>query len=213
MQTMHIVQVDSPDNMTLRFMPDTIHAAVGDRVQFQYNPMNHSVVQAAFDTPCQPLMETNPNATNAFFSGFMPAASTEGTLTFTIDIMDEMPKWYYCSQGRHCQGGMVGVINPPAAAPENNVDSFRAKAAGVAMNVTPGQSMSPISNSNVTSPSLQPSSGTVGGGFSTSVVGGGVAASATSSGPAQQTVNAAPGRAQGAALGVGLAGLAAFFAL
>ena len=60
-----------------------------------------------------------PNKTDAFWSGFMPttaAAGGNGTvggkLTYTIRVMNSNPIWYYCSQGRHCQGGMVGTINP-----------------------------------------------------------------------------------------------------
>jgi hypothetical protein len=62
------------------------------------------------------------NMTNAFFSGFMPvgaagvgantsAAAAPQVLTYTIRVMDTKPVWYYCSQAKHCQGGMVGAIN------------------------------------------------------------------------------------------------------
>jgi hypothetical protein len=56
-----------------------------------------------------------PNKTDAFFSGFMPSNATAvaagNVLTYTIRVMDSKPIWYYCSQGQHCQGGMVGAIN------------------------------------------------------------------------------------------------------
>jgi hypothetical protein len=45
-------------------------AAVGDKVQFHFFPLNHSVVQSSFDTPCQP---TN----NGIFSGFFQVNSDE----------------------------------------------------------------------------------------------------------------------------------------
>lgn len=55
------------------------------------------------------------NKTNAFFSGFMPtttpANSTSQLLTYTIRVPDDKPIWFYCSQGKHCQAGMVGAIN------------------------------------------------------------------------------------------------------
>lgn len=31
--------------------------------------------------------------------------------SYSIEINDTRPIWFYCSQGRHCQQGMVGVIN------------------------------------------------------------------------------------------------------
>jgi hypothetical protein len=53
--------------------------------------------------------------TTAFFSGFMPtnasAVSANNLLTYTIRVMDSKPVWFYCSQAKHCQGGMVGAIN------------------------------------------------------------------------------------------------------
>jgi len=56
-----------------------------------------------------------PNKTDAFFSGFMPtnatAAATKNILTYTIRVPDTKPIWFYCSQAKHCQGGMVGAIN------------------------------------------------------------------------------------------------------
>jgi len=67
-------------------------------------------VQAAFSNPCVPINKVQP-AIRGLFSGFMP---TNGVITpiFTILINDTLPIWYYCSQGMHCQEGMVGVINP-----------------------------------------------------------------------------------------------------
>lgn len=55
------------------------------------------------------------NKTDAFFSGFMPTTAAENStsqrLTYTIRVPDEKPIWFYCSQGKHCQAGMVGAIN------------------------------------------------------------------------------------------------------
>jgi hypothetical protein len=68
---------------------------------------NHSVAAGDFASPCTPQTP----ATNAFFSGFMPT-DKEGQLTYTIPIRDTNPIWFYCSQAKHCQEGMVGVINP-----------------------------------------------------------------------------------------------------
>jgi plastocyanin len=53
------------------FNPDTVNASTGDTVQFNFHPLNHSVVQSAFDKPCQPQQ-------NGIFSGFMPVSSGQG---------------------------------------------------------------------------------------------------------------------------------------
>jgi hypothetical protein len=51
-----------------------------------------------------------------FHSGFLPAAASASTgmmPTFTITINDTKPLWLYCAQGKHCENGMVMVINEP----------------------------------------------------------------------------------------------------
>jgi plastocyanin len=93
----------------LVFMPDSIKAAEGDTVTFRFWPKNHSVAQATFANPCQPM-------NNGFWSGFVPTTNTQAVAnsTFTYEVTNaSAPIWFYCSQGKHCQSGMVGVINPP----------------------------------------------------------------------------------------------------
>ncbi|KAF2261751.1 hypothetical protein CC78DRAFT_427132, partial [Lojkania enalia] len=118
----HIVQVGGPADAPLTFQPDFVMAAKGDLVQFQFNMKNHSIVQSTFDQPCVPITNVMPNKTDAFFSGFMPTnrtfgqTSKAGLLTYTIRVTDDTkPIWFYCSQGMHCQSGMVGAINPPSS--------------------------------------------------------------------------------------------------
>lgn len=126
----HIIQVGGP-NGSLAFYPNNVKANAGDLIQFQFHPkvhlhnrtaaaqsnvnQNHSVVQSTFDNPCVPIQNIMSNKTNAFFSGFMPtttpANSTSQLLTYTIRVPDDKPIWFYCSQGKHCQAGMVGAIN------------------------------------------------------------------------------------------------------
>ena len=104
----HIVAVGSQSG-SLVFNPDSIQAAQGDTVTFRFWPKSHSVAQAAFGSPCQPL-------NNGFWSGFVPTTNTQSAanLTFTYTVKNaSAPVWFYCSQGQHCQQGMVGVINPP----------------------------------------------------------------------------------------------------
>ncbi|KAK8190101.1 uncharacterized protein BKA78DRAFT_296357 [Phyllosticta capitalensis] len=149
-----VVQVSNQDNV-LAFYPDDVQAPVGSFVQFQFHPnvrmmtaafgsvegglilplfvQNHSVVESTFDAPCQPI-----NSKDAFFSGFMPTtvAASNGILAFTIKITDDRPRWYYCSQGKHCQKGMVGAINAPTSG-QQTVDAFKALAAKQPENQTP----------------------------------------------------------------------------
>jgi len=57
------------------FEPNEIEAAVGDLIQFQFYPVNHSVVRAAFADPCVPIEDSSSgNGTAGFYSGFMPVA-------------------------------------------------------------------------------------------------------------------------------------------
>jgi len=117
----------------LTFEPDTVQAAVGDHVQFQFWVGNHSVVQSTFDNPCQPLPATaGANGTAGFSSGFMPVSNTSATMpTFDITVTANTPIWFYCSQGRHCQNGMSGVINPPANNANRTLSAYKQRAQSV----------------------------------------------------------------------------------
>ncbi|KAF2683863.1 hypothetical protein K458DRAFT_368330 [Lentithecium fluviatile CBS 122367] len=186
----HVIQVGGP-NGSLTFSPENIKANVGDLVQFQFHPKNHSVVQSTFDQPCVPIQNVAANVTNAFFSGFMPTnasvTATSNILTYTIRVMDSKPVWFYCSQAKHCQGGMVGAINA-AETGNKTMAAFKALAAQAPANLSPGQASS---GSGAASPS-----GGAGASTTTAAGGGGEStapSSTASSGPAEQTVNAAPG--------------------
>lgn len=103
-----LVSVDvSNDKGALLFDPNDIVASVGDVVQFTFYPMNHSVVQSDFATPCVP-------SNGGFFSGFHAVAagtSDDDAPKFFIEVVDTKPIWFYCAQAGHCKAGMVGVIN------------------------------------------------------------------------------------------------------
>ena len=105
---------------------------VGSWLEFQFWPQNHSVAQAAFDKPCEPL-------DGGFFSGFFPVAAdvAEGERpSFRVEVKDDKPIWLYCSAGKHCQNGMVGVVNPPAQG-ANTLEAFTTASAEVADNKSP----------------------------------------------------------------------------
>ncbi|KAF3929480.1 hypothetical protein ABW19_dt0200165 [Dactylella cylindrospora] len=133
----HVIQAMAVDGKPV-FEPAEVQAAVGDLIQFQFHPMNHSVVRAAFADPCVPIEDSAAgNGTAGFYSGFMPvSADTTIMPTFTIPVENDRPIWFYCSQGRHCQSGMVGVINPTA---ERTLAMFMEAAAQAPANLSPGQ--------------------------------------------------------------------------
>ncbi|KAF1357749.1 Cupredoxin [Lizonia empirigonia] len=116
----------------LVFKPDSITAAEGDTVTFRFWPKNHSIAQAAFNSPCAPM-------NNGFWSGFVPTTDTQNVAnwTFTYEVTNaSAPVWFYCTQGKHCQSGMVGVINPPATG-VRTLDAFKNASAEVESNVSP----------------------------------------------------------------------------
>lgn len=90
----------------LTFEPQMVTAAVGDTVEFHFWPQNHSVVAGDANSGCSPL-----SGGQGFFSGFMPVASGMGDMVFQVEVSDTNPVVFYCSQGRHCQNGMFGMIN------------------------------------------------------------------------------------------------------
>ena len=100
----HIVAVGADGKLV--YSPDTVQAAVGDTVVFEFFPGAHSVAQSTFDNPCQP-------ATNGIWSGFFTPASDKDSNVFEITINDTNPIWIYCAQVGHCNSGMAMVINPP----------------------------------------------------------------------------------------------------
>jgi len=185
--TVHVVKVGGASNGTavLKYSPSKITAAVGDMVQFQFAPKNHTVTQSTFDNPCAPV-SLHSNITG-IHSGFIPVtADAEMTATFTMMVTDQKPIWLYCAQAKHCQSGMVMVINENTAAnASRSLENFAALASTQTQNLAPSGASTP---SNGTSGTSTPNSGS--GSTSGSDSGSGTA---TSSGaPTSQTVAAAP---------------------
>ncbi|KAL9010172.1 MAG: hypothetical protein Q9173_004872 [Seirophora scorigena] len=148
---MHVVKVSNKAG-SLTFEPNNLQAAAGSMVQFQFYPKNHSIVQSTFDQPCEPIQNHNASA-SGFFSGFMPVQAGDAMRPlYTIMVNDTRPIWYYCSQAKHCQGGMVGVINPPAANTSRSIASFAALARTAPQNLSPEQQPLKYSSSSSYSP-------------------------------------------------------------
>ncbi|KAF2025385.1 hypothetical protein EK21DRAFT_93284 [Setomelanomma holmii] len=129
--TDHVVVV-SNKTAGLVFKPDSLEAAQGDTVTFKFWPKNHSVSQSTFAKPCEPMA-------NGFWSGYVPTVSTDAVSnwTYTIEVKNaSTPLWFYCTQGKHCQGGMVGVINPPKSG-ANTLAAYKNASSLAQNNVSP----------------------------------------------------------------------------
>jgi len=178
--TVHVVKVGSA-NGTLAYSPNKVVAAVGDMVQFQYAPANHTVTQSTFDNPCQPIA-LHSNVTGVY-SGFMPVQATADTTpTYTIMISNQTPIWLYCSQGKHCQNGMTMVINENTGAnATRSLENFQALAKTQTQNLAPGGSPT-NGTAGTTTPDSGSGSGSSSGGTSTS----------SGNGPATQSTSGAP---------------------
>lgn len=62
----HTVAVGKADH---KFDPNVVQAGVGDIVEFQFFPTNHSVVRSEYEFPCIPYEMTGEGKAG-FFSGF-----------------------------------------------------------------------------------------------------------------------------------------------
>lgn len=168
----HTVEVG--DDGKFIYNPDTVQAAVGDTVVFEFYPGGHSVAQSTFDNPCQP-------AANGIWSGFFNPSSGTDSNVFEITINDMNPIWIYCAQIGHCNSGMAMVINPPSTG-SNTLAAYKSAAAN-AKAATPqnvGGGVVTAASAVITSTSTSESSASSG---STS-------ATATSSTPANATTSA-----------------------
>jgi len=102
------MNIDVAFHKNLAFNPPNISAPVGTLVTFYFPNfgLNHSVTQSTLADPCTYLAaNTTSNTPAGFDSGL------QSSVTFTINITDTNPIWYFCKQVGHCGMGMVGSIN------------------------------------------------------------------------------------------------------
>ncbi|KAK3487952.1 Cupredoxin [Neurospora hispaniola] len=163
----------------LTFEPANIKADVGDILEFWFYAHNHSVVTSTAAKPCEPKTD------NGFYSGFFPVAQTgvASDNVFRVTVNSTTPLWFYCSQGKHCQAGMVGAVNAKST---DDFDKFKTAAKAAASNVTPaggvfGGSVAKASSSDGSSSSGGSSSTTLVPVHSGSASASGAWSSATSS--------------------------------
>lgn len=92
------------------FVPNSVQAAVGDVIQFQFSSGNHTVTQSSADAPCTPLQLSDPAAIH---SGHVPYEAGQTTVgTFNMPVTSADPTFFYCATGPHCQNGQIMVLNP-----------------------------------------------------------------------------------------------------
>ncbi|KAK8168803.1 Cupredoxin [Phyllosticta citrichinensis] len=106
----------------LTFEPNNIVASPGDTLTFKFYPRAHSVVQSDFQNPCQPIE-------NGFNSNIIPVPEGVGDTVFVLQVNDTRPIWIYCSQAKHCQAGMVAVVNQTPG--PNSLEAYAAAAKNV----------------------------------------------------------------------------------
>ncbi|KAH9970874.1 hypothetical protein BGW80DRAFT_1253702 [Lactifluus volemus] len=138
------------------FNPNYINASPGDRVEFTFNPKNHSVTQSSFANPCTHL-------NNGFDAGFHPVANASSwdLPTFSITVNDTKPVWVYCRQaentaGSHCGKGMVFGLNPGAEGSNNSFSLFQQAALKIGQQlVASASSASVASTASATHTTIQ----------------------------------------------------------
>lgn len=103
----HPVVVGGPQDT---FVPNTVNAAPGDVIQFQFSSGNHTVTQSSPELACQPLQASVPGAVH---SGHIPFEAGQATVgTFEMTVQSTATMFLYCATGPHCLEGQVMVVNP-----------------------------------------------------------------------------------------------------
>ncbi|KAF1943052.1 hypothetical protein EJ02DRAFT_152799 [Clathrospora elynae] len=91
------------------FVPNSVVAAVGDIIQFQFSNGNHTVTQSTADAACAPMA-------GGVHSGHIPFVDGQTDVgTFNMPVASTNAMFLYCATGPHCQEGQVMVINAATA--------------------------------------------------------------------------------------------------
>jgi plastocyanin len=88
------------------FAPNSVVAAPGDVIQFQFSNGNHTVTQSTQDAACTPME-------GGVHSGHIPYVDNSADVgTFSMVVQNTDPMFLYCATGPHCQEGQAMIINP-----------------------------------------------------------------------------------------------------
>lgn len=138
-----------------QFVPDSIQAEVGDIVEFQFFPPNHSVVRAEYGIPCIPYELTGETKVG-FYSGFFPVSRIlDNPPTYHLLINDTEPIFFYCSAPGSCiTWGMVGAINPNTS---QTVAEQQANAKKATYMLNPGEPLPTSEDGSTPSAPTEPS--------------------------------------------------------
>ena len=104
----HMVNVGAQGKLI--FEPQSVDAAVGDVIVFQFLALNHTVTQSSFEDPC-----VSQDGFDSGFRFFNPTNQTgviNQRLAFLVRESD--PMWFFCRQTvprSHCNSGMVFAVN------------------------------------------------------------------------------------------------------
>ncbi|KAK7691887.1 hypothetical protein QCA50_005291 [Cerrena zonata] len=102
---------NTTSNATMVFQPAQIIAAPNDIVVFNFTQGNHTVTQAAFGSPCQPIHDTNVTV-NGFNSGFRDTVNGTAVTILSVPITPDLQNqtiWFF--DFNTCGQGGVGGIN------------------------------------------------------------------------------------------------------
>jgi hypothetical protein len=84
------------------FKPDVTLANVGDVIEFDFFPTNHSVIRAEYLFPCVPY-EMTGRSKKGFYSGFLPVdAILDDPPKYSITVNDSYPIFFYCGAPGSC---------------------------------------------------------------------------------------------------------------
>ncbi|KID95275.1 extracellular serine-rich protein, partial [Metarhizium majus ARSEF 297] len=112
----------------LAFSPDSVTAANGDMLEYHFYKQ-HSVAMGDFANGCAPA------ARGGFFSGVMRTSGNgENSQVFQVMVNSTNPMAFYCTVASHCQGGMVGVVNPSST---DSLDKYKSTAKSASTNQAP----------------------------------------------------------------------------
>ncbi|ORY57851.1 uncharacterized protein BCR38DRAFT_413754 [Pseudomassariella vexata] len=154
------------------FRPDSIVANAGDKILFKFYPQNHSVVRAEYKFPCVPYNYINPGG-DTFFSGPMESQDGDDQPSWTLEVNNTEPTFFYCSAPGSCiDYAMVGVINPvfsqnesakthltPSQNETMTLDTQKAWQKNVTFQLSPGEDP-PLESPSASTPSGGPASET-----------------------------------------------------
>ena len=147
------ITVEVGKDQALTFSPNVIVADIGQVVEFKFMRGSHSVTQATFNDPCTQAW-IDAEGVPGLDSGYQDVEATKAVSIVAVTITSKKPLWLFCNR-KHCNAGMVMVINPPEDG-SKTIEQFTEKAKTA---VVPGYGVfANLTNSTTTAPAEDDSS-------------------------------------------------------